>query len=94
LNSQTSLWKPGSPYAYSFGSIGQFFVPDRKQIQIFAIDYLAYCKDMELNRWTAQRVFYVLLGAARDWKELRRIGGRWLDTGPDCAQPKTIAGLR
>ena len=28
LNSQTSYWKPGSPYAYSFGSVGQFFVPD------------------------------------------------------------------
>ena len=27
LNSQGNNWKPGSPYAYSFGSVGQFFVP-------------------------------------------------------------------
>jgi len=94
LNSQTSLWKPGSPYAYSFGSIGQFLVPDGKQIQTFATDYPAYCKDMELNRWTADRVFYVLLGAARDWNELRRIARRWLDQGADCARPNSIAGLR
>ena len=32
LNSQTSFWKPGSPYAYSFGSIGQCFVPPGKWI--------------------------------------------------------------
>jgi hypothetical protein len=94
LNSQTSLWKRGSPYAYSFGSIGQFFVPDGKQIQIFGTDYPAYCKDMELNRWTAGRVFYVLLGAARDWDDVRRVGRRWLDQGAACASPKTIAGLK
>jgi len=94
LNSQTSLWKPGSSYAYSFGSIGHFFVPDGKQIQTFATDYPAFCKDMDLNRWTAQRVFYVLLGAARDWDDLRHIGRRWLDQGADCALPKSIAGLR
>ena len=34
LNSQTSFWKPGSPYAYSFGSVGQFFVPEGKRIKI------------------------------------------------------------
>ncbi len=36
LNSQTSIWKPGSPYAYSFGSIGQFLVPAGKRIKSFA----------------------------------------------------------
>jgi hypothetical protein len=94
LNSQNSLWNPRSPYAYSFGSIGQFFVPDGKQIQTFATDYPAYCKDMELNRWTAGRVFYVLLGAARDWADVRRIGRRWLDAGADCARPKSITDLK
>lgn len=94
LNSQTSLWKPGSPYAYSFGSIGQFFVPDGKQIRTFATDYPAYCKDMDLNRWTERRMFYVLLGAASDWADIRRIGRRWLDRGPDCAHPESIAALK
>src|SRR5450755_2385484 len=27
LNSQGHDWKPGSPYAYHFGSVGQFFCP-------------------------------------------------------------------
>ena len=31
LNSQASDWKPGSPYSYSFGSIGQFFIPPGKR---------------------------------------------------------------
>jgi len=94
LNSQTSLWKPGSPYAYSFGSVGQFFVPDGKRIKSFGEDYPKYCKDMGLNRWTAQRVFYVLLGAARDWDDLRRIGRSWLDKGNRCARPESIADLK
>ena len=53
-----------------------------------------YCKDMELNRWTARRVFYVLLGAARDWDDVRRIGRSWLDKGKDCARPESIAELK
>ncbi|NPV46817.1 MAG: hypothetical protein HPY69_07655 [Armatimonadetes bacterium] len=93
LNSQTSLWKPGSPYSYSFGSIGQFFVPEGKRIRSFAEDYPRYCQDMELNRWTADRVFYVLLGAAQDWDEIRRIGRAWLGKGAKCAEPDSIADL-
>jgi hypothetical protein len=93
LNSQTSPWKPGSPYAYSFGSVGQFFVPAGKRIRLFSRDYPAFCRDMELNRWTAHRVFYVLLGAARDWDEVRRIGRDWLGKGASCARPESIADL-
>ncbi len=93
LNSQTSLWKPGSPYPYSFGSIGQFFVPEGKRMQSFAEDYPKYCQDMDLNRWTASRVFYVLLGAARDWDEVRRFGREWLDKGVKCGEPESIADL-
>ena len=94
LNSQTSFWKPGSPYAYSFGSIGQFFVPEGKRIKSFWKDYSEFCKDMELNRWTERQVFYVLLGAADDWDEIRRIGRTWLDKGAACTQPESIADLR
>jgi len=94
LNSQTSLWKPGSPYPYSFGSVGQFFVPAGKRIRSFATDYPEMCKDMELNRWTERRAFGVLLGAARDWSEIRRIGRKWLDQGTRCIQPESLAGLR
>jgi hypothetical protein len=94
LNSQTSFWRPGSPYAYSFGSVGQFFVPDGRRIGLFSRDYPEFCKDMNLNRWTERRVFYVLLGAAGEWTEVRRIGRAWLDKGPACAQPDAIADLR
>jgi hypothetical protein len=94
LNSQTSYWKPGTPYPYSFGSIGHFLVPDRKRIQVFWRDYSEYCKDMELNRWTAQRAFYVLLGTAHGWDDVRRIARAWLDKGPACARPESIADLK
>jgi hypothetical protein len=94
LNSQTSHWKPGSPYAYSFGSVGQFFVPDGKRIRSFWADYSVYCQDMELNRWTERRLFHVLLGAAADWEDIRRIGRDWLDQGGACATPESVAGLR
>jgi hypothetical protein len=49
---------------------------------------------MELNRWTTTRVFHVLLGTARDWDDIRRIGRQWLDQGPACARPESIAGLQ
>jgi hypothetical protein len=49
---------------------------------------------MELNRWTERRVFYVLLGAARNWDDIRRIGRGWLDQGADCARPESISNLK
>ena len=94
LNSQTSFWKPGSPYPFSFGSVGQFFVPDGKRIKSFAKDYPELCNDMVLNRWTERRVFCVLLGSAHDAEEARRIGRKWLDKGVSCAKPESIADLR
>jgi hypothetical protein len=94
LNSQTSIWRPDSPYACSFGSLGQFFVPKGERLRSFAEDYPKYCHDMELNRWTAGRVFYVLLGAAGDWDEIRRIGRAWLEKGPACATPESTADLK
>jgi hypothetical protein len=94
LNSQSDPWKPGSPYAYHFGSIGQFFVPNGKQLISFWRDYSEYCKDMDFNRWTEQHVFYVLLGSASDWDSIRRIGRGWLDQGRNCARPESIANLK
>ncbi len=94
LNSQASNWKPGSPYSYSFGSIGQFFVPEGKPYTSFIEDYFGNAQDMELNRWSESRVFYVLLGAADDWEAIRRIGKSWLDQGADCAKPESISNLQ
>ncbi len=93
-NSQTSFWKPGSQYPFSFGSIGQFFVPDRKRIKSFWRDYSEYCKDMDLNRWTERRIFCVLLGAASTWDDIRRIGRAWLGKGAGCGLPESIADLK
>ena len=90
LNSQASDWKPGSPYSYSFGSIGQFFVPEGKPYTSFVDDYFGNSQDMELNRWTARRVFYVLLGTARDWNDIRRIGRKWLDKGTNCTSLRAL----
>ena len=87
-NSQTLYWKPGSPYAYSFGSIGHFFVPEGRRIKSVSKDYPALCKDMELNRWTERRVFYVLLGAARDGDDVRRIGA------PGWTRARTAPGRK
>jgi hypothetical protein len=69
-------------------------VPDGKRIGNFGEDYPKLCGDMEHNRWTARRIFHVLLGAARDWDEVRRIARKWLDKGAACARPESIADLR
>lgn len=94
LNSQTSLWKPGSALPYSFGSIGHFLVPEGKRIRVFWQDYSQYCNDMEFNRWTARHVFHVLLGTAERWEDVRRIARTWFDKGPACARPDSIADLK
>jgi len=38
-------------------------------------------------------MFHVLLGAARDWNEVRRIGRSWLDQGSACSRPESIAKM-
>lgn len=93
VNSQEYNWEKGSPYPYSFGSIGQFFVPEGARYISFVKNYFGNAKDMELNHWTAKHVFYVLLGTASDWEEIRRIGRTWLDKGDACANPDSISDL-
>ena len=93
LNSQTNHRKDDSSYTSHFGSIGQFFVPEGKRLQSFTKDYPEFVKDMALNRWTAKRVYYVLLGSAKDWSDVRRMGKKWLDKGSECAQPASIADI-
>jgi hypothetical protein len=93
-NSQLSNWKPESPYSSHFGSVGQFFLPEGKRLKSFWKDYSEHVKDLEFNRWTEKRVFYVLLGSAGDWDEIRRVGRTWLDKGTECAYPASIADLK
>jgi hypothetical protein len=94
LNSQGHDWKPGSPYAYHFGSIGQFFVPEGKRIKSFSKDYPEYCKDMQFNRWTEKHIAYVMLGSATSWSEIHRMGREWLDQGAGCAQPESVGRIQ
>jgi hypothetical protein len=94
LNSQEAHRKADSPYPYSFGSIGQFFVPEGRSYTSFVDDYFGYAKDVKLNHWTERGVFYVLIGAARDWSDIRRIGRSWLAQGERCAKPESIADLK
>jgi hypothetical protein len=94
LNSQTSNWKEGSAYPYSFGSIGQFFVPPGRRIGKFSPDYFKLCEDMENNHWTENRTFAVLLGGASTEAEIVRLGRRWLEHGPTCLQPGSVEKLR
>jgi hypothetical protein len=93
-NSQTSHWKPASPYSYSFGSIGQFFVPPGKRIKSFEKDYPEFCKDMNLNRWTERRFFCVLLGEANNWGDIHRLGRAWLAKRTSCNSPESISDLK
>lgn len=94
LNSQTSYWKEGSQYPYSFGSIGQFFVPPGKRIGRFSPDYFKFCEDMPTNRWTEKRLFGVLLGAATSEAEIRQVGRKWLAHGTRCLQPTSVEKVR
>lgn len=93
LNSQASDWRPGSPYPWSFGSIGHFLVPAGRRIRSFLRDYPELCADMEFNRWTERRTFCVLLGHATSVDEIRRVGRAWLDLGAASRQPEAVSRL-
>ena len=49
---------------------------------------------MDANRWTERRTFCVLLGAAKTWEDIRRIGKNWLDKGDACVKPESISDLK
>ena len=68
--------------------------PARQADQGLRRNYPEFCKDMDLNRWTANRVFYVLFGSAKDCDGIRRIGRAWLDQGASCARPESFRELR
>jgi hypothetical protein len=91
LNSQTHDFEPGSPYPYSFGPFSHWIID--KPLKDWKADYPVACRNMELNRWTEQHVYYTLTGVARDLKSIRQIGRQWLDHGARCTQADSIAQL-
>jgi len=93
LNSRGSGWQLGLPSPCSFGSIGRFFVPAGKPLHLLWREYSENGSDLNLNRWTAHQLHSVLPGAARGWKDVRRIGRSGLDRGGAGANPARIADL-
>jgi len=82
-----------SPYTKHFGNLFQAFVPTGKRARSWN-ELRAFAKDMDLNRWLEKRVFYVLLGSAREWDEIIRIGRTWLENGANCARSDSVANIR
>jgi hypothetical protein len=48
---------------------------------------------MDLNRWTERHIFYTLTGVGRDLESIRVLAKNWLDQGPACATPQSVARL-
>lgn len=92
LNSQAHTVDAASRYPYHFGPFSHYFVG--QPVKDANTDYWAYCKDMELNKWTESRVFYTLTGVAEDYETIRAIGRRWLDKGARCASPDSVTDLQ
>ena len=92
LNSQTHHYKPGSPYPYSFGPFSHYIV--NHPVKDAHVDFPEEARDMVLNRWTEQHVYYTLTGVAHDLESIRRLARQWLDQGHRCARPESIAALR
>jgi hypothetical protein len=91
LNSQTNIYKPGSPYPYSFAPFSHYLVD--KPLRNAKADYPAAARNMELNRWSERHVFYTLTGVAQDLESIRRLGRQWLDKGNQCARAESISTL-
>jgi len=91
LNSQTSNYRPGSQYPYSFGPFSHYIIG--KPIKNSKTDFKPAEADMELNRWSEKHVYYTLTGVSNDLEAIRRLARRWLDHGDQCARPESIANL-
>lgn len=92
LNAQIHDYHPGSPYPYHFGPFSHYIVnkPIRNAKQDFAVE----ARDMKLNNWVAQHVFYTLTGVGHDLESIRKLAREWLDMGNACAEPESVASLR
>ena len=90
-NAQAHEYKPGSPYPYHFGPFSHYIV--NKPLKDAPRDYPIEARDMDLNRWTEQHVYYTLTGTAGDLESIRRLGRQWLDKGQSCASSQSVANL-
>ena len=58
------------------------------------VDYFVRTKDMDLNRWSEQHVYYAILGVGKDFESIRKLARQWLEKGLQCARPETAGKLR
>jgi hypothetical protein len=93
LNSQTHVVDSASNYPYSFGPFSHYFINQRLDSRAPA-QYWEYVKDMKLNKWTEEHIFYTLTGVAKDFKTIRFIAKKWLDKGDKCSTPESIIDLK
>lgn len=95
LNSQVHGASPGSPFPKIWmGGVVHCFIPKDKPVTSYFHEWKVLSKDMALNHWTERRVFYSLLGCAKQWNEIAIVGRAWLDKDTECAKPSSVAGLR
>lgn len=83
INSQGHTRETNSPYPYHFGPMSHFIVTP--PLVNGPVDYFVRTKDMTLNRWSEQHVYYALLGVGRDFESIRKLARRWLEKGAGCA---------
>jgi hypothetical protein len=58
------------------------------------VDYFVRTKDMELNRWSEQHIYYTIQGVGGDFASIRKLAKQWLQTGRNTANPDNAGGLK
>jgi hypothetical protein len=91
INSQGHTREPNSPYPYHFGPMSHFIVTP--PITNGPVDYFVRTKDMELNRWSEQHVYYALLGVGDNFESIRKLARQWLSKGRKCADADSVRTL-
>ena len=93
INSEAHDATIPSKYPWHFGQFSHYITDVDSPIRNAKEDFPRALANMDLNRWTERHVFYTLMGTAPNTDTIRRITKRWLDHGPQCANPASIANL-
>jgi hypothetical protein len=92
INSQAHTREPDSPYPYHIGPMSHYIVAP--PLTNGPVDYFVRTKDMNLNRWSEQHVYYTIQGVGKDFDSIRRLAKQWLEKGQKCADPDSVGKLR
>jgi hypothetical protein len=91
INSQGHTREPNSPYPYHIGPMSHYIVTP--PLVNGPVDYFVRTKDMALNRWSEQHVYYAIQGAGPDLESIRQLAKQWLGKGHNCAKPISAGEL-